>query len=357
MSWPWSVKTHKDFLVTSWTGSVFAYVRARRLSSGQYQVTGMGVERQGAEGANEFFARIEGLGLSGSSMQVVLRPEQYQLLQIDAPEVPAEEVKSAARWKIREMVDTHVDDLTLDVLRVGDDRVRVTGQLFVVVTRTALVKELVQLGERLHSPVRFVEVQDTVQRNLQTLAAVSGAGMAERATAALVLGDGQYALLTICAYGELFYSRRIELGAGFVQGAWLSGATAQSAFSEAYVAVPEYVPGGHVDGSYSNEYGGADYGGSSSQASSADDRAQRFVVEVQRSLDVWERTWSSLPLDGLKVFAGERSQELAQWLSQELGTNVSALDVAFHFPGFAAANAADSSYCWPLLGALLRHET
>jgi MSHA biogenesis protein MshI len=87
-----------------------------------------------------------------------------------------------------------------------------------------------------------------------------------------------------------------------------------------------------------------------------DDKAQRLVVEVQRSLDVWDRTWSSLPLSGLRVYAGERSAELATWLARQLGQTVVALDVAELFLGFDAAPLADQGLCLPLLGVLLRHE-
>jgi len=80
------------------------------------------------------------------------------------------------------------------------------------------------------------------------------------------------------------------------------------------------------------------------------------VLEVQRSLDVWGRSWSSLPLSGLRVYAGERSAELAEWLTQQLGQPVRPLDVSPLFLGLEviAANAFD--HCLPLLGVLLRPE-
>jgi hypothetical protein len=52
----------------------------------------------------------------------VLGLSDYQLLQIDAPAVPADEMKAAARWQIKDKVDIPVEELTLDVLAVGDQR-------------------------------------------------------------------------------------------------------------------------------------------------------------------------------------------------------------------------------------------
>ncbi len=333
--------------MVSWTGATFSYVQASRGADGGHQVSRFGVEHRGTDSPAEFLHRIQALGLGSAGLQVVLRPEQYQLLQIEAPQVPPDEIRSAARWKIRDLVNTHVDDLTLDVMRVGDDRVRATGQLFVVVTLNTLVRELLELGESLQCPVQVIDVHDTAQRNLQSLLA-RNEGMLERATAALVIVSSDLAILTICAHEELFYSRRIELGHGFVESRWLGSAVADAPGADAFSAVPEYVP----------EYvpGGGSYAtsGSGASASAGGEGAQRFVLEVQRSLDVWERTWSTVPLEGVKVFAGERSQELAQWLGQELGLQVAAMDIDPYFPGFVGGSEAERSLCWPLLGALLR---
>ena len=93
---------------------------------------------------------------------------------------------------------------------------------------------------------------------------------------------------------------------------------------------------------------------SASSDSQAADKAQRMVVEVQRSLDVWDRTWSGLPLGQFRVYAGARSAELAQWLTEQLGQNVSTLDVGGLFTGLDATLLEAHPLCLPLLGVLLR---
>jgi MSHA biogenesis protein MshI len=81
------------------------------------------------------------------------------------------------------------------------------------------------------------------------------------------------------------------------------------------------------------------------------------VVEVQRSLDLWDRSWSSMPLAGLRVYAGERTAELVEWLSRETGQAVSALDADALFTGLQTVPVADQAVCLPLLGVLLRTES
>lgn len=337
MRWPWKRRRQSDPMVVSWSGETLAYVRAHLREDGLYQVLQFGVERQGPDSPDEFAKRLNGLGLKGFDVHAMLRPEQYQLLQIDAPAVAPEEVRAAARWQIRDMVDMHMDDITLDVMRVGVGKVGMPGQLFVVVASNAVLTDVLRLGQSLQWNVPVVDIQETAQRNLQTMVARQE-GRMERANAALMLVNEHQVLLTVAANGELYYSRRIDLGPGFTGKTWAPApAPAQAEATPAPMGVQEYVPASATD-------------------AADDDVTQRFVVEVQRSLDVWDRTWSDLPLDGLWVEAGARTGEMASWLSRELGFAVKPMVVDSLFPGFDRTSAQERMLCLPLLGVLLRTE-
>ena len=121
MRWPWKRQQPTDLLVVSWSERTLAYVRAEVRADGLHAVRQFGVERQGTDSDEEFARRLQGLGLKGARVHVMLRPEQYQFLLIDAPAVAPEEVRAAARWQIRDLVSQHVDDLTLDVAEVDID--------------------------------------------------------------------------------------------------------------------------------------------------------------------------------------------------------------------------------------------
>lgn len=359
MRWPWSRKGSGDQLVISWSGQTLAYVLARGRANGVYEVLKLGVAQQGNDSFEAFVHRLHALGLKGFEARIMLRPEQYQLLQIDAPAVPPEELRAAARYQIREMLNTHVDDVTLDVMRVGDAEPKGGGHLFVVAATNALVRSVLDLGDAMHWSVSVIDIQETAQRNLQS-ALAAREGRPERANAALVLVEGQEAVLTISANEELFYTRSFELPEGFLSAAWERGNAALDAPDSAFAPVDEYVPDYSVGGVvYGNDYSDPHTAAPSSLTAEAanDDQAQRFLVEVQRSLDVWDRSWSSMPLGGLRVYAGARSEELAKWLTAQLAQTVTALDVMAFFPGFAVAAAQDQGLCLPLLGVLLRTET
>ncbi|TAH13888.1 MAG: hypothetical protein EAZ11_00740 [Curvibacter sp.] len=358
MRWPWKRKSSSDLLVVSWHEQTLAYVQARGVGKG-YEILRQGVERQGSDSREALVSRVRALGLEGLRAHFLLRPEQYQFLQIEAPAVPPEELRAAARYQVREMVDAHLDDITLDVMRLGTGQDKGQSQLFVVAAKNAVVRDAMELADALNWDVSVIDVQETAQRNLQTLVAQSE-GRPDRATAALVLADNKQAMLTISASEELFYTRRLELPEGFMTMVW--GQSEIAASPDTYTPVSEYVPDYNVGGvSYGNDYSdasapAASAGGAGGRAQADYERAQRLVVEVQRSLDLWERSWSQLPLTGLRVFAGARSQELADWLGREMGQSVGVLSATPLFKGFLPADNPDAAYCLPLVGVLLRTE-
>ncbi len=352
MRWPFKRKVSTDLWVVSWAAQALCYVRARPGEAGTFLVRQLGVERQGADTTELFLQRLQALGLKGGEAVVMLRPEQYQLLQIDTPPVAPEELRSAARYQIRDMLDMHIDDVTLDVMKVGDGQQKSNDHLFVVSAANAVIRQALDLGDALHWSISVIDIQEMAQRNLQS-ALAKQAGQVGRAEASLMLADGQQALLTISANEELFYTRRLDLPKGFMDMAW-SGDQAGAAVSEGFTPVDEYVPDYNVGGeSYGTDYSGA----TMTAAVGVNEAAQRMLVEVQRSLDLWDRTWSSLPLGGLKVYAGERSEELATWLGREMGQTVDTLELSSLFGGLEAFAPADVAACAPLLGVLLRTET
>ena len=359
MAWwrklPWQRKKSGDRLVIAWFNQSFCYLQARADSDGVYQIGKVGVLQQGADSLDAFHARVGALGLGGGEVYALLGPGQYQLLQIDMPAVPADELRAAARYQIRDRIDTHLDDLTIDVMPVGDGQQKGTAQLYVVAAVNSGLQSVTALAQRQRWPLGVIDIQETAQRNLQLalLGADTRSGLAH---AALVVDGGKQALLTIVANGELFYSRRIDLPEGFMALDW-SGADVAAQVpdvQDSYLPVAEYQPdySGSASFDYSVSAGtsGAAFGGAVSDT----ERAQRLLVEVQRSLDLWDRTQAALPLRGLRVFAGDRSEEMAAWLTRDLGQTVGVLDSYRRFPELMALAPEDCAACLPLLGVLLR---
>lgn len=343
MRWPWLRRRRQtDLTVVSWSGQVLAYVQARGMADGRFSIQHIGVERQGSDSPQVFVQRLQAIGLRAREVRVMLRPEQYQFLQIDAPPVAPDELRAAARFQVRDLVHAHIDDITLDVLKVGDATHKGTQSLFVVAAANLAIQEITQLANALQWTLPVIDVQETAQRNLQT-ALAERTHSVERANAALVIADENQALFTVSAREELFYARRLELPPGFMTLDWSSHSTGDAA-QDGFLPVEEYVP----------EHAAAHSDVAAASSSTGAHPAKRLVVEVQRSLDVWDRTWSQMPLSGLQVDAGARSAELAQWLGQETGQTVGVMDLDALFDGLQEVNAQVRAYCQPLLGIVLR---
>lgn len=359
MRWPWRAHANADLLAVSWDQQVLAYVRARALPDGRFQISRCGVEREGPEGRAEFVRRLESLGLKACTAHVMLRPSQYQWLQIEAPGVVPDEMRAAARYQIRDLLSSHVDDVTIDVMRVGlGQQGSGASQLFVVAAPNAAVQSVIELGKALRWQVPVIEVQETAQRNLQTVV-TRAHDRGARAFGALVVSDPAQAVLTICAGEELLYTRRLDVPADLLSFSWDRGPAPVESKFDTFALVEEYVPAHDAgDAALLEDAAQVAYAAANgaTPAPPGLDAAQRFLLEVQRSLDVWDRTWSSLPLQGLQIYAGASSDALAEWLARELGQRVEVMDVLAAFVDFESNAPADLAYCWPLLGLFLRED-
>lgn len=302
---------------------------------------------RGSDTPSAFTKLIHGLGLPGQQVSAVLPLNQAQLLQVEAPAVKPEEMKAAARWRIKDQVEGRLDDYIIDVMFVGDDKPRQNRQLFVAAARNGAIRELSERCSAAGLEVTVIDLAETAQRNLHT-AQARLEGLAERATATL-MQHGDQCLLTVCVGDELYYARRLDWEALAVPGASASpGALAAAALAAAAKSAVALETMDFID-----------YGAEPEDMPSRSDDAPRGVVELQRSLDVWDRSWPDLPLARLWVQVGEHSPRLAALLARHLGQPVAVLDIDKTFPELAqcAPDPALREALWPVLGLLLRSET
>jgi MSHA biogenesis protein MshI len=137
----------------------------------------------------------------------LLSSGDYQLLSLDAPNVPPDELKTAVRWRLKDMLDYHVDDATIDVLNVPVDKnapVRVR-LMFAVAARNQIIERRQALFGDAKIPLNVVDIPEMAQRNISALLEPEGRGLA------MLSFNADGGLLTICYGGELYLSRRIDV--------------------------------------------------------------------------------------------------------------------------------------------------
>ena len=333
MKLPWNKTPTRSTgrLAIAIDGEAFRYVEV----AGR-QIVRSGTESRGTDSAPQLIKRVRALGLPGAEVITVLGLTDCQLLQIEAPAVPADEMKAAARWQIRDKIDIPVEELALDVLAVGDQRAQHRRQLFVAAARQAQVLDLGAWMEAAGLQPSVFDITELAQRNLQcALAEQQGDGT--EASAALMV-HGSLCLLTICANGELFYARRLDWNAQTL------GDLPAPAQAKTPGLMTMELEGVDI----------VDYGAEPDDTSVPEaDSTPRLAVEVQRSLDAWERSWPDLPLQRLWVQAGDRTQALQGLLMRTLSITVEAFDAGTLFSGSPTTEPPSLA----LLGGLLRDDT
>lgn len=247
--------------------------------------------------------------LDDAKFTTLLAASEYQLMMVDAPNVPVDELKTAIRWKIKDSLNYHIDDATIDVLQIpsnkyGSDRPQ---SLYAVAASNETIRKRIELFEKAKIELDVIDIPETAQRNIAALFEMEARGLAM-----LTFGD-EGGLLTITCDGELFLARRIDITLGQLQDA---------------------------DENLRQQY------------------QDRVELEVQRSLDYFDRQFHHIPVNRI-VLSAPASVGLDKLLTSSLGLPVEMLDLAQGMDIFAVPELSDSefaSYALPVLGAALRQE-
>lgn len=190
---------------------------------------------------------------------ISVMPSSYRLFQIDAPEVPAEELRQAATWAVRDLVDYPLEQAVVDIFPPSQMVRRPRPQINVVAARRDRVCELAAAAREARLKPQAIDINELAQRNIAARLPELRGG-----SGVLVLGE-QSGLLTLYREGDLLLARQIRTGLALL---------------EADV-----------------ERGGND-----------------LQLELQRSLDYYESTLGQPPLGGLYVYpANEDVDAFCEW--------------------------------------------
>ena len=234
----------------------------------------------------------------------VLDVSEYSLLLTEAPDVPREELRSAIRWRIKDLVDFHLDDATIDVFDVHSPRARAKQRaMYAVVAKNSAIRWRADLCEAAGVNLDVIDIPEMAQRNIAAVLPEDARGVAMLSFAP---GHG---LLTVTRQGELYLSRRLDIGTGQLQGP-----------------------------------GGADF-------------FEQVVLEVQRSIDYYDSHFEQTPVGHLVLApAAGAVPRLVEYLGENLGMTVTVLDLGAHLACPPAAREVLGRHAWTALGAALRQE-
>ena len=156
-----------------------------------------------------------GRDLQASQFEVstLLGSLEYQMLAVEAPNVQPDELKAAVRWRLKDMLDFHVDDATIDVLDIpADKNAAVRAQsMFAVAARNSVIETRQALFAGAKVDLSVIDIAETAQRNISALFEPEGRGLA------MLSFNADGGLLTVTYGGELYLSRRIDVGIDLIR--------------------------------------------------------------------------------------------------------------------------------------------
>jgi MSHA biogenesis protein MshI len=145
----------------------------------------------------------------------ILVPGEYQLLAVEAPNVPAEEMKTAVGWRLKDLIDFPVPEATIDVLDipVAPNGPTHNHQVFAVAARNGIIEALQNLYTEAKVDLDAIDIPELAQRNISALLEPEGRGLA------MLAFDDHGGLLTVTFRGELYLARRMDIPLAQVEGA------------------------------------------------------------------------------------------------------------------------------------------
>ena len=161
-------------------------------------------ERDPAEALAE---QVEALGLDQARAIIVLDDALYQLLHVEAPAVPPEEMAEALRWRLGDLIDYPPDEAVIATLPQHSDR-GTSNTIFALVARRQHVDGVVQHIVDAGLEPEAVEVRETALRNLTRRIPDEAGGTA---TIHFCREDG---VILLTRGDRLYLTRRLESGIG-----------------------------------------------------------------------------------------------------------------------------------------------
>ncbi len=137
----------------------------------------------------------------------LLSPNEYQMSSVETPTVPQGELKTAVRWLLKDMLDYHIDDATIDVLDIPVDKTTTTRKpmMYVVSARNQMIAQKQVYFDDAQIPLSVIDIPELAQRNIANLVATADRGIA------LLSVNQTGSLLTISYNNELYLARRLDM--------------------------------------------------------------------------------------------------------------------------------------------------
>jgi MSHA biogenesis protein MshI len=281
-------------------------VRVERTTGRPPSVTLVDFRPWGDQEQEKVLARVAAdHDLTRSRCTTILDPNEYTLLLTEAPDVPPDELRAAIRWRIKDLIDFHINDATLDVFDLpGEKAAGRARSMYAVAARSAAIQRRVDMMTTAGINLDIIDIPEMAQRNLASLLPEDAKGIV------LLSFTPNGGLITITKQSEIYLSRGIDIGLDML--------------------------------------------------TSLQDTAglfDRIALEVQRSLDYYDSHFRQAPINTLALAPMPREiPGLVDYLKANLNATVLTMDLTQLMECDAQLPPTMQSVCLSALGAALRQE-
>ncbi|VUD56800.1 hypothetical protein TDB9533_02405 [Thalassocella blandensis] len=150
--------------------------------------------------------------LSKRLCHLILNIKDYNLLLVEAPDVPDEELREAVRWRIKDLISIPVEKALVDVFLLPADGNRSGKKMvYVVVAERTRIQTLVDQVHDSGLTLASIDIAEMALRNISLIKQREGDNNRGVAIARIVEGGG-----TVSLYrnGNMYLSRQFKLNYG-----------------------------------------------------------------------------------------------------------------------------------------------
>ncbi len=183
-------------------------VRVQRATGRPPALTLFDFRPWGHDDHEKVLARVaEDHDLKRSRCTTVLDSNEYTLLLTEAPDVPPDELRAAIRWRVKDLIDFHINDATLDVFDIPGEKVPGRARsMYAVAARSTAIQKRADMMDAAGINLDVIDIPEMAQRNLASLLPEDTKGVA------LLSFTPANGLITISRQSDIYLSRNIDIG-------------------------------------------------------------------------------------------------------------------------------------------------
>ena len=227
--------------------------------------------------------QVNKLGLENTRTAYILAPNDYKLYLVEAPSVEPQEMAAAAKWKIKDLVDSPLEELAITIFPVPEDAYRgQNAKVYAVTSRKSRIRNIVEFVNESGLNLQTIDIPELAMMNIANNFGDDSNGLA------FIHLSANGSTLNLSKDGLIYLTRHLNT---------------------------------RIDQDVIN-------------SAEWESVKERLILEIGRSLDYYQSQMGQSPITKIMLpLDEEENEQLITQLNEAMGFQVTALDLADRFAG------------------------